>query len=182
MDRPEFSLAIGDGSRRMTYAELADVRGISPASAKRLTQRHRWGRQVGNDGVVRVTVPLSALINPMKPKANAVTGDTEAMSVATGTTSSATPSDVAADIAGDVADNDTPATARLAEAIEVLRQQLEVANQRADRAEAQAEHERKRTDQAEQRAAETIAYLRSEITALLQLLTDRRPWWRRWFR
>jgi hypothetical protein len=38
----DISLAVGDGARRMTYAELATVRGISPASAKRLTQRHRW--------------------------------------------------------------------------------------------------------------------------------------------
>jgi hypothetical protein len=32
---PDISLAIGDGARRMTYAELADVRGISRASAER---------------------------------------------------------------------------------------------------------------------------------------------------
>ena len=60
----DVTLAVGDGARRMTYAELAAVRRISPASAKRLTQRHRWGRQMGNDGVVRVTVPLSASSTP----------------------------------------------------------------------------------------------------------------------
>jgi hypothetical protein len=69
----DISLAVGDGARRMTYAELAAVRGISPASAKRLAQRHRWGRQVGNDGGTRVTVPLSALVNTGKDKD--VTGD-----------------------------------------------------------------------------------------------------------
>ena len=42
----------------MTYAELAQARGISLASARRLARRHHWPRQVGNDGVVGVIVPL----------------------------------------------------------------------------------------------------------------------------
>jgi hypothetical protein len=45
--------------RRLTYAELAAVRGISRASAERLARRKHWPRQVGNDGVTRVTVPLA---------------------------------------------------------------------------------------------------------------------------
>jgi hypothetical protein len=35
--------------------------GESLPSARRLVLRHRWPRQTGNDGVVRVTVPLTAL-------------------------------------------------------------------------------------------------------------------------
>jgi hypothetical protein len=58
----DISLAVGDGARRMTYAELATVRGISQASARRLVLRHHWPRQRGNDGIVRVTVPLTALV------------------------------------------------------------------------------------------------------------------------
>ena len=46
-----------DGARRLTYAELAAVRGISRASAERLVRRKHWPRQIGNDGVVRVLVP-----------------------------------------------------------------------------------------------------------------------------
>ena len=57
----DIALAVGDGTRRMTYAELAAARGISVAAARRLTQRHRWGRHTGNDGFVRVSVPLTAL-------------------------------------------------------------------------------------------------------------------------
>ena len=57
----DISLAVGDGARRMTYAEIAEARGISLPSARRLVLRHRWLRQTGNDGVVRVTVPLTAL-------------------------------------------------------------------------------------------------------------------------
>ena len=52
------SLAVGDGARRMTYAELATVRATSQASAQRLVRRKHWPRQVGNDGVVLVLVPL----------------------------------------------------------------------------------------------------------------------------
>jgi hypothetical protein len=62
----DFSLAVGDGARRMTYAELAAVRGISPASAKRLAQRHRWGRQIGNDRITRV--PPADLGAPPAPR------------------------------------------------------------------------------------------------------------------
>ena len=51
MDRqpppPELSLAVRDGSRRMTYAEIASVRGISLGSARRLVLRHHWPRLVG---------------------------------------------------------------------------------------------------------------------------------------
>jgi hypothetical protein len=55
MDRqpPDISLAVGNGARRMTYAELAQARGISVASARRLV------RQVGNDAVMRIAVPLA---------------------------------------------------------------------------------------------------------------------------
>src|SRR6476660_2314708 len=63
----EISLAVGDGMRRMTYAELANARGISLPAARRLTLRHHWPKQMGNDGLVRVSVPLSALEKPRKP-------------------------------------------------------------------------------------------------------------------
>ena len=58
----DISLAVGDGARRMTYAELAAVRGTSQASAERLVRRRGWPRQVGNDGVVRVLVHEQAAI------------------------------------------------------------------------------------------------------------------------
>jgi hypothetical protein len=57
----DISLAVGDGSRRMTYTELADASGISLTSARRLARRHHWPRQAGNDGIVRVTVSLGHL-------------------------------------------------------------------------------------------------------------------------
>ena len=62
----DLSLAVGDGARRMTYAELAQARAISLASARRLARRHHWPRQAGNDGIVRVIVPLGHLV-PLGP-------------------------------------------------------------------------------------------------------------------
>jgi hypothetical protein len=48
-----------DDGRWMTYAELADLRGISRKAAARLTLRHGWRRQPGNDGTTRVHVPAA---------------------------------------------------------------------------------------------------------------------------
>jgi hypothetical protein len=45
----------------MTYAELGRLRGISAASAKRLALRHGWRKTAGNDGLARVSVPVTAL-------------------------------------------------------------------------------------------------------------------------
>ena len=43
--------------RWMSYAELAQLRGIDKQSAARLTFRRRWRRQKDNHGTVRVLVP-----------------------------------------------------------------------------------------------------------------------------
>ena len=51
----------GDDTRWMTYAELAQVRGIREPGAVRLVQRRKWERHKGNDGSTRVAVPLSEL-------------------------------------------------------------------------------------------------------------------------
>jgi hypothetical protein len=69
----------------------------------------------------------------------------------------------------------------LAQAVKTLREQLEIANGRADRAEG-------RTDElflalADARTAALISG--SEAAALraqLAMLASGRPWWRRWFR
>jgi hypothetical protein len=79
MPSSDISLAVGDGSRRMTYAELAQARGISLASARRLARRHAWGRQAGNDGVIRVTVPLPALQKAPEPSAFRSLGQAQAI-------------------------------------------------------------------------------------------------------
>lgn len=40
----------------LTYEQLAQRLNIKPASAKRLVQRKKWARIIGNDGVTRVKV------------------------------------------------------------------------------------------------------------------------------
>jgi hypothetical protein len=178
----EFSIAVGDGHRRMTYNELAQAKGISLASARRLVRRHGWPRQVGNDGgIVRVLVPLGHLAVGL--------GTTKRK-----TSDSAAPDDLGPAQAevpgpGPMPSADGPGTAEsgprpdlgaetLAQAIAVLREQLILANARGERAE-------RRADQAEERAADkdrVIENLREEIRFLYRLLAERRPWWRRWFR
>ena len=53
----DISLAVGGGSRWMSYREIAeargDQRGLSGASGVAAT----WPRQPGNDGSTRVAVP-----------------------------------------------------------------------------------------------------------------------------
>jgi hypothetical protein len=49
---------VGDDLRWLSYGELGQARGISTASAIRLAFRRKWRRQDGNDGAVRVAVPV----------------------------------------------------------------------------------------------------------------------------
>jgi hypothetical protein len=64
-----------------------------------------------------------------------------------------------------------PVTVPLTRAVDLLDEQLAVANARADRA--------------EQRVVDkdaAIDHLRGRLDQLMTLLADRRPWWRRWVR
>lgn len=49
------------GDLFLTYSELAGRLKIKPDSAKRLAQRRKWVRVIGNDGLARVRVPLEAV-------------------------------------------------------------------------------------------------------------------------
>lgn len=51
----------GGDTRWMTYAELAQARGVKEPAAVRLVQRQKWERRKGNDGAARIAVPLSEL-------------------------------------------------------------------------------------------------------------------------
>lgn len=48
-------------TKLLTYAELAKVLGITPASAKRLAIRRGWAKTIGNDGKAKVSVPVERL-------------------------------------------------------------------------------------------------------------------------
>jgi hypothetical protein len=45
----------------MSYSELAEARGIDRPSVIRIARRHRWQKQKGNDGTMRVAVPNAFL-------------------------------------------------------------------------------------------------------------------------
>lgn len=50
-----------DEVRMMTYADAAAVFGVQVDSIKRRARNRRWKREKGNDGMVRVGIPLDAL-------------------------------------------------------------------------------------------------------------------------
>lgn len=60
---------VGDDVRWLSYSELGQVRGISTASAIRLVFRRKWRRQDGNDGTVKVAVPVDEA-NPQREVAD----------------------------------------------------------------------------------------------------------------
>ena len=45
-------------TRSLTYRELADALGVKIDSARKTVQRRRWKKVTGNDGTVRVIVPV----------------------------------------------------------------------------------------------------------------------------
>jgi hypothetical protein len=155
----DITLAVGDGARRMTYAELAAVRGISALSAERLVRRRHWPRQTGNDGIVRVLVPLTEARKAGRTRQVSSPGQ---------------PRTSAPDIREVIR--------------EVIREALAVSapDDREDiRTLQRVLEERERSIAAHE---ETIRHLRSllaeERRRLIAILTDQRhrPWWRRWFR
>ena len=134
----DISLAVGDGSRRMTYAELGQIRGISSASAERLVRRHKWPRQLGNDGVVRVLVPLKGAWN------RSDRADRDKMS--------APPETVRTSRADKKLSGGGRQSLTLQRALDVLSSQLERECVRADTETVRADTERARADRVEQRA------------------------------
>ena len=164
----DISLAVGDGARRMTYAELAEARGISLPSARRLVLRHHWPRQTGNDGIARVTVPLTALARCAETTAFRVTTTALATSHAIDTVSP--PAVATTDLGPD------PMTVTLSLAVDSLREQLAIANGRADRAE-------RRIDELQDELTRERCRAAALGRKLIEVLTGPRvPWWRRWFR
>jgi hypothetical protein len=111
----------------LTFAELALARGISEPSARKLVRRHKWRRQTGNQGIVRILVPAEALDRPKDDPGTDL------------------PHDPRPDPRPDPSD-EPRAIIALEAAIAALREQMEHANSRADRAEHGREGERLRAD------------------------------------
>ncbi len=147
----------GGDSRWMTYAELAEARGIKEPAAIRLVQRRRWKRQPGNDGAARVAVPLSEL----RPS-RLVTPDVVL-------------------VGGDSRAREREALQRADQAegeLRGVRGALAEAVKRADQAETR---ERDARALADQRGVEMTAALVRAARAEGELAEARRPMWRRWF-
>jgi chromosome segregation ATPase len=115
-----------DGSdiRWLTYVELGKSRIISTASAKRLAFRRKWRRQGGNDGTVRVAVP----VHEAKPQTVALRDDRD---------------DDRSDIIRIVSALEVAVSTS-------LREQLERERERSDQAETRTHHAEARADRAEE--------------------------------
>lgn len=154
------TLAAGEDVRRMSYAEIAEWRGVSIGAARRLTQRHRWHKQIGNDGFVTVSVPATYFAIRRKPVATTRRSDSLSDS----------PSDSRSDKPSALDAVPIEAIRTFEKAIDTLTGQLAQAHARADRAEQQRD---------DATAAERIA--RDEATGLRAELDARKHWglWRR---
>lgn len=131
----------GDG-RWLTYDEIAAVRGTQRVGAIRWVQRHKWRRQPGNDGLVRVLVPPNALTPTTPPRRSTPTVTPDSAAAFTSAVAA-----IKEAHAGEVAALREHLTARAEQA----EQGREAADARADRAEATLSAERARADELRQR-------------------------------
>jgi hypothetical protein len=134
----------------MTYGELGQARGISAKSAERLVRRRRWPRQVGNDGIAHVLVPLGEDV-PAEHVAPRHHGGYPGM-MAVPDSSGHPPMTAARDIEEVVREAIRDAVTPLTAQLERAEQRIVDERSRADRAEQLASDERVRADRAEQRA------------------------------
>jgi hypothetical protein len=136
-----------DAERWLTYRELGELLRCTPNAARMHAHRRRWPKRAANKvgDPARVLVPEDEVVR------------TRAMHDA-------------APFVAQPNGHDAAHVQGLVQAVEVLRDQLRIANQRIASLELGATAER-------QQWAE-------ERRGLIAILTDqrRRPWWRRWFR
>jgi hypothetical protein len=141
----------------MTYREAATALGITVASARRLATRNKtWPRQVGNDGLARVGIPLDRL-----------------------------PPDDLPVVAPDVPTDDIPDTGPdVMATVDALREHIDTLRDQLVKAEGRADAERARADAAQAEAmklaldAMRAANERDDSRRELEQLRSRR-WWQR---
>src|SRR4051812_40563914 len=196
---------MSDETVRLTYSDLAKARGITLAAARRMTLRHKWPKQVGNDGLTRVSVPASALgrveragtggppgIDTCKETNGAPTLVSAPALVlvqpehdSTGNGGGAIPHDTPIDLrhvgngaAPGNGNGDVAAAVRvLGDAVASLSAQLIRERERTDRAENRAaETETRNKELQEQLQAEMIEH-RRVVSLLAEQLAARRSWW-----
>ena len=152
-------------TRWMTYAELAQARGIKEPAAVRLVQRRGWERHTGNDGSARIAVPLPELrpsraVTPVVLRvAPHVVGDIH-------------------DVGGDSQIEREWLRASEAEA-RAERAEVRETQARAEVREIRREYDKAREEREEARVRAASA--EGEARALREALVEaRRPGWRRW--
>jgi hypothetical protein len=177
----DISLAVGDGARCMTYAELAEAKGTSLPSARQLVRRHRWPKQIDNQGYVKVTVPLAALTDTQdrdtRSDRGALPADTRSKRLRTKDTS-------------DTASGSSEAVSEvLSHAVDLLCDELTRAHDRAARAEQKLEDAKRRIEELRMALTDAVeaVRIRTDVAAAWRYEVDllraaRRSWWRRWFR
>jgi hypothetical protein len=160
-------------TRWCSYRELAEVWNVAPLAAKARVRRAGWRRQMGNDGAVRVEVPVETLApapTTLAPTDRATPPPTP---------EPASPL------------NDPVVAALLAE----LREERDKARAEAEAWRGKVGELRERIARLEGEAAglrataiADVATARAEVEAKEMLLVElraalaelRRPWWRRW--
>ena len=144
----------GDGPNlRLTYAQLAEARGISKASAERLVRSRKWPRVLGNDGIAIVVVPPGEASPGSAPGASPGSGGgNQGGRIRPGRPPRNPSPDQGADPPPDF-------RGAIRDMVAPLREQLDIANRRADRAEQRADEERFRADRIEQETTK----LRDEV-------------------
>lgn len=146
-------MAQSDDGRWLTYEELAKELGSTVQAARILAVRRKYPRRIPNSYGERTRVLVPEKIEAPRRRKRIV-GDTSG-----GTEPDSTP--------------DNQAHALIEQALGSLREQLNLANERADRAERQAEHERLLRLDAEERAAAA----RAEMDARRDWSLKRRLRW-----
>ena len=133
----------GADVRWVSYDELASIRGIDKTSAFRMAHRRRWPKRKGNDGTVRLAVPVSDLQARARVDQDVRSDDRADVRFEKPTAISVLQSLIAAKDAQ----------------IEALHGWLAAETGRADRAEEQAERAEDRAHRAEQRLIDELARL-----------------------
>ena len=145
---------IADDIIFLTYKQMAEKLGITPASARRLAARHKgWPRQNGNDGMVRIGVPRDRVPDDVPKVAKP-------------------------DIANDDTRDDTPDNASVVSALEAhiatLKEAVERAEALADKRGVELEAERARVQDLHIRLLEITAEReRGLVSRIGRMLTAR---------
>jgi hypothetical protein len=185
---PGKSAGLEPDVRWLSYAEIAKIRGISRASVERKVRRARWRRQIDNQGVTRVAVPLayaeSAADDPAdNPGGGPAGSPSDSQDGVARLEQMVTEANKRADAVLALADRLTAQLADATERIEQAENRADAAHQRAGRAEARADASEKVAQQAREAATaaeERAAGLRQADDARKARGRLRRAWdgWR----